>query len=222
LNILEDYLQNVKGIYLAGSYARNEQTTESDVDVLVVTNKIDKKIKRGKYELLLISEKSLKEALENNVLPILPMLREAKIFLNEELIENYKKTFLTKKNLKWHVETTKSALELNKKAIELHLEENKSISDNIVYSLILRLREIYLVECLINNKKYTTKNFLKLLRQLTNSVEMYKSYICSKNNHNAEKIVSVEEAKKVYDYILIKLKEQEKWIKRLPKNSLSP
>ena len=38
-DILNDYLSDIVGIYLVGSYARGEQIERSDVDVLVITNK---------------------------------------------------------------------------------------------------------------------------------------------------------------------------------------
>ena len=45
LEILEekDLLKNVIGIFLAGSYAREEATESSDIDVLVITDTINKK-----------------------------------------------------------------------------------------------------------------------------------------------------------------------------------
>ena len=96
LEILDPYLQNIEGIYLIGSYAREEQTKKSDVDILVITNKINKKIKKGKYEIILISKEKVESALEKNILPILPMLKEAKPLVNSSLIEKYKKTQLKK------------------------------------------------------------------------------------------------------------------------------
>jgi len=47
LYILKPYLKHIQGIYLYGSYARNEQTPESDIDILVITDgiKIKKKNK---------------------------------------------------------------------------------------------------------------------------------------------------------------------------------
>ena len=44
LEILDSYLEDILGVYLVGSYERNEQKDESDVDVLVITEKENKKI----------------------------------------------------------------------------------------------------------------------------------------------------------------------------------
>ena len=52
-------LEDVLGIYLAGSYARGDYEPESDIDLIVVTNKKDGLINEKNYEITLISEKNL-------------------------------------------------------------------------------------------------------------------------------------------------------------------
>src|SRR3989344_4240761 len=46
-----DLLKNTIGIFLAGSYARGEETELSDIDILIVTDDIDRQVKIGKYEI---------------------------------------------------------------------------------------------------------------------------------------------------------------------------
>ena len=219
LEILEPYLQDIEGVYLIGSYARGEQTKESDVDVLVITNKINKKIKKGKYELILISKDKVEIALENNILPILPMLKEAKPLINNSLIKKYQTTKLTKKNLTWHIELTKSALNVNKEIIKLDEETNSDSSDGIAYSLILRLRGTYIVDCLIKNKIPIKKELINLIKKISGSLKSYEGYLRVKNNGpkgvssgvKDKNELPIEEAKKLYEYICKKIKEQEKW-----------
>ena len=213
LEILDPYLQNIEGIYLIGSYARGEQTKESDVDVLVITNKISKKIKKGKYELILIPKENVELALEKNILPILPMLKEAKPILNNSLIEKYKKTQLTKKNLKSHIELTKSALGINQGFIKLDEEMKSNSGDGVAYSLILRLRGTYIIDCLIKNKIPTKKELLNLIKKISGSLKAYEGYLRVKNNEKKKNELPIEESKKLYDYIFKKIKEQEKWVK---------
>ncbi len=214
LQILTSYLYKIKGIYLVGSYARGDECIDSDVDVLVITNNLNKKIEKGKYNLILISEDNVKDALKKNILPLLPMIREAKIILNEDLIKDYKKTFLTKKNLNWHIGTTKSVMKISKIAIELSNEKKEKISDNVMYSLVLRLRELYIVDCLMNKKNSNKNDFLKLIRKITGSIDSYEAYIRSKNNKKSKRFISVESAVKIYDYLIEKIKKQEKWIRK--------
>lgn len=212
--ILSAYLEDILGIYLIGSYARNEQTERSDIDILAITNKTDKRIEHGKYSIILISKDILENQLKNNILPLLPMLKEAKPVLNSSLIENYKDSELTKKNLKWHIETTKSALKMNKAFIDFCKDYRRKCSDKTAYSLILRLREVYIIDCLIKNKIWDNKKFLKLIKSISGSLNAYEGYLRIKNNKKPEKSLNVEEAGKIYDYVLKKLREQEKWAEK--------
>lgn len=210
IEILKNYLEHIIGVYLVGSYARNEQTEESDVDVIVITSDIDKKIKINKYDIALISAKTLKEILESNVLPLLPMLNEAKPLLNPVELDKYKDYSLTEKNMKFHIETTKSALSVISKGIELAKFENKELSENIVYSLILRLREVYIVDSLKNKEIATTKGFVTLLKNLAGSDKAYRLYLNVKNGGKESKeYIELEEAKKICSYIKRRIKEQE-------------
>ena len=98
--ILKFYLKDILGIYLTGSYARGENTPDSDIDVLVITHNTNKTIIEGKYDIILISQENLEKTLKRNILPLLPMIKESKTILNGELIEKYKKIALNKSNLK--------------------------------------------------------------------------------------------------------------------------
>ncbi len=205
IKILNPYLKNIIGIYLVGSYARKEQTEKSDIDVLVITNKENKKIDEGKYQIMLISEETLKKTLKQNILPLLPMLKESKAILNEELIEAYKNIKLSKANLKWHITTTKSALGINKGLIELAERENENISDGIIYSLILRLREAYIVNCLKNDAIPSNQGIKQLVKDLTKSTKSYEAYLRSKAEEKDKKDITPETARKIYNYIKDKI-----------------
>ena len=58
-------LKWVIGIYLVGSYARQEQDENSDIDILVITDDIDKNmIEEGIYNLVIVSYQLLYQKLE--------------------------------------------------------------------------------------------------------------------------------------------------------------
>ncbi len=216
LEILSPYLNDTVGIYLVGSYARNEETEKSDIDILAITNKTNKKISKGKYNIVLISRENLEKSMNDNILPLLPMIKEAKTILNSDFIQKYKDIPPTKRNLRWHFDTTESALKMDKIALEL---QDNFVSDNIIYSLTLRLREAYIVDCLMKNKKPTTKEFISLIKKISGFDESYKSYLRAKNDERTKKIVSLDEAKKMHSYITDKLSEQEKWIRKKRKEN---
>jgi len=212
IEILDPYLENIAGIYLTGSYARGEQTAKSDIDVLVITNTVRKKIMEGKYNIILIQKSNLEEYLKSNIMPFLPMLVEAKPILNSELLEKLKATQLTENNLRGHIEIVKSGLAVNKEFIKLDKELGNNISDNS-YSLILHLRSVYIVDCLIKNKLWSTKELLSLIKNITGSIKAYGGYLRVKNNEKEKEELPIEEAEKLYDYILTIIREQEKWSK---------
>ncbi len=215
LHMLESYMPRIMALAIVGSYARNEQTERSDIDALALTENIDKNIKQMKYNVILVSKKTLEYALENNILPILPMLKEAKPMMNSPLIKNLSKTPLTKNNLKPHIELTKSAMRVVNEALKLAKIENKDkISDNIAYSLGLRMRQTYIVDCLIKKKQATNKELKRIITKIASSLKLYEAYLRAKDNKRTQTILPLEEAKKAHSYILNKIKEQEKWIEK--------
>ncbi len=212
LHLLKPWLNEVKGVYLVGSYARGEQTARSDVDILVITGKTTKRIQQARYQLILISQNELEQQLQTNAMPLLPMVKEAKPVLNKELIEPYRHAQITRRNIQWHLETTASALEVIKAAIDIDKEEN--VSDNLIYSLILRLRGVYIVECLIKGKIAKTKELLALIKKLSGSTQVYEVYLRSKDRRRARRVISVEEVEAIVRYIIEKLNEQRKWVEK--------
>ncbi len=154
-NILEPYLPCIQGIYLYGSYARGENEQNSDIDLLVVSNK-DFKIKRERYEVTVISLEKLKENIRKNPVYML-VIKEAKALLNDHILEELKKIELNKKNLRWLLEDTESILDINREIIEMEQTD----FNGVAYSLVLRLRLVYMIDCLLKNKVYTNKGFRK-------------------------------------------------------------
>lgn len=210
----EGLLENTLGIYLVGSYARREESIESDVDILAITDNINKKIKKGKYEIMCISEKEIKTQLEKNILPLLAMLKEAKPIINKNLIRRYANSRFNKENLKFHIETTKSAMKVVEKDIEIAKElKEKNTSDQIAYSLILRLRTLYLIRCIRKNKIWKKKEFLELIKRISGSLNAYEGYLRSKNCEKTKNKLPIEEAEKLMNYINDDIEKLEKWLK---------
>lgn len=212
--IEENLLSETIGVYVTGSYARGEQTIESDIDILVITNKTEKRIKKERYDLLLITEVSLERQLSENILPILPMIKEAKAIINKDLIKDYINSPLTKKNLKWHINTTKSMMENINGDLEIYKKINeKYMSDNLAYILILRLRTLYIIDCIRKNKISSKKDFLKIVKEITGSLKSYDGYVRSKNNQKTNKELPLNQAEELVSYINKKVAYIEKWLK---------
>jgi len=205
LEIVNPYLElsEVIGIYIVGSYARNDQTSTSDIDILIISEKTSHEvIKKGSYEIMIVSLGLLNYKLEENLLPIGTMLKEAVPILNKSLLKQIS-IKVTKKNIKWYLETTKNRMAVIKRSISM-IERKKpdgKLSDSVVYSLILRLRTLYMIDCLKNNKKYEKSNFLKLVKDISGSLTAYDRYVRIKNNGEGGRETPLAEGKNLYEYL---------------------
>ena len=200
LEILEEnnLLKNTIGIFLAGSYARGDETESSDIDVLVVTDAIDKQIKIGKYEIVFISNDKLEKSITKNIY-FASLVNEAKVILNSYLLQYYKnkvKGILIKKSL----DDIKSMTRINEKSVEIDKELEEKVSDETIYSIVLRLREMYLIECLKNNKNPFNRVVVDLIKKIA-SEESYSAYLRIKNDATPKKVISFKEAMALIDEI---------------------
>jgi predicted nucleotidyltransferase len=188
LNILEPYLEDIIGVYLVGSYARGEQDSKSDIDIIAISKNTKKEITSGKYHISISTLEGIKKTLGYYPELILPRIMEAKVILNPEILEELKKTKISKSSFKEFIKDTKSAMKMNKEIIEINKLENKeNVSESVIYSLILRLRGIFLIKLLLKNKKYMKKEFLSWLKQATKH-DIKKIYEVYENVRDKRKI----------------------------------
>ena len=130
------------------------------------------------------------------------MLKEAQPLLNNNFLKKIK-IKVTKKNVKWYLETTKDRLKIIKSSIDT-IEKNKpngKLSDAIAYSLILRLRTLYMIDCLKNNDNYKKNEFIKLTKRISGSLIAYNRYVYAKNNKENKRELPLNEGKKLYSYL---------------------
>ena len=160
LGILKPYLENILGIYLYGSYARNEQTISSDVDILVIANtKLKIMDKIDGYSIVSTTITELESALKENAILILPIIKEAKTIINPDLLEKYKGYKFTKKNTKWFIDNSADILALDEKGIKLDFEIG-----SLVYSLMLRVRGLLMIKLVLNGKLYSKGSLFSYLK----------------------------------------------------------
>ena len=221
LEILRKYipLKSIIGIYLVGSYARGEEDKDSDIDLLILTDNIDKEIiTEGIYNILIVSYPLLYQKLDKNLFPVGQMLKEAKPLINEDYL-NLIEVKVTKQNIKWYIDTTKEKLEVIKEYIE-HAKKakdkkNRHLGDKIAYTLILRIRTLEIIKKLIQNKDYSKKEFIKLIERISKSNNAYERYLASKNNLKEENKLAIDEAERLYEYLEKDLERVKGMIKKL-------
>ena len=150
-DILSGYLEDILGIYLTGSYARNEQTEESDIDIIAISNKTKKEIISGRYHVSIATLESIKKTLETNPELILPRIDEAKIILNSSLLDELKSKRIGRNSFKGFIEDSRRIIKINRGFVELDKEQGFKDLDsvNVIYSIILRLRGVFLINKLL-------------------------------------------------------------------------
>ena len=196
-SILQSHLEDIIGIYLTGSYSRGEQNEESDIDIIAISYKIKKEISSGRYNISIYPLKNIKKTLERNPIQLLPRLIEAKTIINNNLLEELKK-YPLKNKIKEYLKETKRIIKINKEIIELDKIDGENLkSKDIIYSLILRLRGIYLIDIVLTKKIYSRKKFEEFLLSATpeakNAIEIYNKIKSNKKNLAEIKIKTAEE-----------------------------
>ncbi len=204
-------LKSIIGIYLVGSYARGEEGKDSDIDILVITDNIDKElIQEGIYSILIVSYQLIDQKLSEDLFPIGQMIKEAKPLLNGEFIEDLE-IEVTKKNVKWYLDTTKEKLDIIKEHID-KAKKDKRISDKVAYTLILRIRTLEIIKKLIQDKEYLSRDFIRLIRKVSGSNNAYERYLACKDNLKEEYKLKAEEVQKLHSYLEKDLKKVKKMV----------
>jgi len=208
-NILEPYLEDILGIYLTGSYARGEQDNESDIDIIVISKQTRKEITSGKYHISISPLDSIRKTLEKSPILILPRLIEAKPILNKSLLDELKTAKVNKNDFIDFIEECKGIIKINKGFISI--EETKYIPSSIIYSLILRLRGIFLIKCILSNSKYSKKDFLKYLSQSIgeDAEKTYIIYQKERDSRKSKEKTTLESAKKLLNLLEKEVKSYE-------------
>ncbi len=222
LDMIKNDLSKVIGVYIYGSYSRKENTKDSDIDIVIIANKKIKIKKKNKYfDITVIQKNKIDSFKKTNPLLFYSILNEAKAIINENFLKNLKKEEFksdlkkVKKYLKKYFEDCDRVLKINKKLLDLDkLENNKYADLNLVYSLILRIRGVYIAKTILKNKKFSNKSFFNILKKdLDNANKYYKIYQKIRDDKKPKKKVKIEDVEKLIKLLDKELKEIKKYAK---------
>lgn len=156
LKLLENYLENISGVYLYGSYSRKEEDMASDINLLAVSSNIYKKISLDKYNILIIPANKLLEELSENLSYYL-MIKESSVILNKPLLLELKKIKLKREAIQSHIIAIKKAF--------FNLKTSEE-SDN--FKLVDILKQLYILDCILNHKDYKLASIFAWLSSQAN------------------------------------------------------
>lgn len=206
INILLPYLKDISGIFLYGSYARKEEVKDSDIDILVIAKNAYKIKDNKKFDINFIEIKKIKEAVQKDPF-IYAIINEAKPIINSYLLDELKgnkKDF--KDFIKWFKETTNDSIKSTKELVYLdEMDSNYLISYSVIYSLILRLKGIFLIKSVLSNTRFSNSSFKKFMINFIPEFEfrkIYKIYIKVKNNEKIRDIkIEISVVKKLLEIL---------------------
>ena len=197
-------IEGIDRIILHCAVARGDFDDKSDVDILVITDNINKVINIENYEIFLISEDNLEKKLSKS-LYLASAIKEIVPLMNQNLLKKFKNINI-KININELVKEIERILRINKDIIDSAKEHKEKLLDGTAYSLVLRLRELYLLKCIMENRKPNKKEFLSLIDK-----DLYDAYVRIKGNEKEVNKVNIKSAEDIYNLIkkwLNELKEQ--------------
>lgn len=207
LDILSPYLEDIIGVYLTGSYARGEQESDSDIDIVAISRNTKKEVRSGKYHISIITLEGAKRTLDKNPIHILPRLFEARPILNESLLDELKKAKITLASFKGFFEESESIISICDEFLRLDKEQGRTRldSEQILYPLMLRLRGLFLIRSLLHKQKYSKEKFIKSLAlEWTEAKRVYSIYKNIRDGKKSLAPLKIETA----EHLLLQLKNE--------------
>lgn len=215
LKIIYPYLENIIAVFLYGSYARQESSPESDIDILIIADKKFKIEKQNKFDIIVLEKDKIEKAIKINPILLYSIFREAKPLINSNMLQILKEQKINKKYFKEFLDSSKRILKIDKEFIELDKLDGEILeSESVAYSLILRLRGIFIINQLLKKQKYSNKLFKKWLKTNFKKLEYEKIYNIYRAIRDNKKIISnikinqVEPLIKILEDELKKLENQ--------------
>ena len=171
LDLIFPYLKDIRGVYLYGSYARGEGREDSDIDLLLISN-TKLKIKKEGYEIIALKEEDIPKAIKISPLLIYSAFAEAKAIINLDLLEKVRDKYMPKlADFKEYISETKKIITINEELLD-------------PYSIMLRLRGVYIFDLLIKEENYSNKKFISWLAKELPAVHVRRVY----DNYRAKKL----------------------------------
>ncbi len=215
VRILEPKLEHVIGIYLTGSYARNEIAEDSDIDIMVIADSRFALPRQGNLDFTVVELNSLIESIRENPILYFPMLLEAKPIINGQLLEQLKAVKIDPGKFSWFIETTKNSLKIIESLIESDRAENLKFSENSggIYSLLLRMRGMYIIECMLRKRQYTNRGFREWVEKRGIERKLlerfYQIYKAERDDKKIKAVVLLDDIVRFYEAVKTELKKLE-------------
>lgn len=209
IELLFPYLDRIIGVFVFGSYARNEFSENSDIDVLVIAKEKFEIENKGKFEIIVLEERKIEEAIKTNPIMMYSAFKEGKAIINFQYLENLRKLKVQKSYFKQFILTSEKSIESDKEILLLDKKTGNKASNAVVYSLVLRLRGVFIINTLFKNQKYSNKLFKEWI--ISNCKidyeKAYNAYQAIRDNKRIKDVLKIEEAEILLNFLEKELKK---------------
>lgn len=203
-------LEHIVSAILYGSYARKEITERSDIDIILITDE-DAKIGipdelRQKYDIQIKTIKEARNAMMHDPIFHKVIMDESIALINHQFLDSLRKETLKPGGIRTRIKLAESSVRIIREIFEAGDESE------IVYPIVMRLKEILILECLLTNKKYSTRALRSEIlgsnitpREFSGVMNIYRMARSNKKpgkyllpNETIEKLISLLETKIEY------------------------
>lgn len=216
---LKPHAEHLQGVFLFGSQARNEQTPDSDIDVLVVSDQ-EFEIKKEKFEFVVKTKNEIMQSIQSDPkLFLFSALREAKPIFNESLLQELR-GIKPKPDFKRFFEDTLTAFQNVQQLLAPEQKRQQKFTDSnaIFYSLILRLKTIFLIHCFAKKKSCSNKQFFQFLRAHGLSQKLIEDFLAvfrsERNNEKTIVQIRLEDAIRLFEIAKLEFVKTEQLVKK--------
>jgi predicted nucleotidyltransferase len=149
-------LEHVISVILFGSYARNEAQRGSDIDMIIVTDegtklRIPGEIKKN-YDVRVLNLHALKKSVASDPLLYKAIKDDAVALINHSILDELRDAEPPYIMIEERLDMIESSVKITKNIIEI----DSAQAAELAYPVILRLKEVIIIECLLDDKKYFT------------------------------------------------------------------
>jgi len=215
LPLIYAHLDKIISVLLFGSYARNEQEEDSDIDIFIISSEKFKINAKG-IETIIIPENKLETAKKLNPLLFYSMLQEAKPIINPAYLDRLRQEKTRFDYFKDFLEDTKKSIISSEEIMEMDKKlKSREASESVIYSLILRLRGLFIINLLLNKKMYSKTKFKDWIVKNSeiNYDKIYKIYRAVRDNKKTGETISINDAEYLLSFLIKETKKISKKIK---------
>ena len=220
LKILKPHLQEIESVFLFGSFARNEQTETSDVDVLIISNKKFDLKKSGRLDFLVMPRETFIEKFKRDeTLFLYQIVKEAKPIFNGVLLEGLRQVEI-KPDFGKFLRDSLGAFKTVSQFLEIDKKKGKKYTDSTasVYSLVLRLKTLFLIQRFLKNQGFSNNEFKEFIKKhgfkdntINDFIEIYRA---ERDNKKIIHGTMLKDVEKLFETTKIEFLRTEKLVKK--------